>query len=60
MSHDRRGRFLGIPYDWRRPTAQRSRERMWNPDDRRVIVPRAYGWGYSVNFAALLRKFGRR
>ena len=26
----RTGSFLGIPYDWRRPTWTRIKERMWN------------------------------
>ena len=50
------GRFLGIPYDWRRPTLMRLRSRWWNRHDRRLFTPRAFGWGYAVNFARL---FGR-
>jgi len=61
MSRPRHGRFLGMPYDFRRPTWERVRHTTWNPDDRRVFVGKAYGWGYDVNFAALLRPFrGRR
>ena len=52
----RKGTFLGIPYDWTTPTAERVRRELWNPDDRRVLVPRAFGWGYGINFAALLRR----
>jgi ATP-dependent Lon protease len=44
------GRFLGMPYDWRRPTHDRLRERAWNPEDRRILTPKAYGWGLGVNF----------
>jgi hypothetical protein len=55
----RTGRFLGLPYDWRRPTRQRLRQRIWNPDEPRVLVPKAYGWGYAINFAALLRRRAR-
>ncbi len=51
------GRFLGMPYDWRRPTVARYRARWWNPDDRRLFTPRAFGWGYDLNLARL---FGRR
>jgi Family of unknown function (DUF5808) len=50
----RTGTFLGVPYDWRRPTAARVKQRLWNPDEPRLIVPRAYGWGWDVNFARLL------
>jgi hypothetical protein len=50
------GRFLGIPYDWRRPTWQRLHSRVWNPEEPRVLVPKAFGWGYSINFAQLFRR----
>jgi hypothetical protein len=43
------GRFLGLPYDWRRPTGQRLRQRLWNPDTPRLLVPKAVGWGLGVN-----------
>jgi hypothetical protein len=50
--HGRRaqGRFWHLPYDWRRPAPARLRERAWNPDDLRVLTPKAYGWGLGVNF----------
>lgn len=48
------GKFWGIPYDWRTPTKARFRSRLWNPDEPRVITPRAYGWGYDLNFYRLL------
>ena len=48
------GTFLGIPYDWRKPTKARFRERLWNPDDPRILTPRAWGWGYDVNFHHVL------
>jgi Family of unknown function (DUF5808) len=48
------GTFLGVPYDWRRPTVARYKQRMWNPDERRLIVPRAFGWGWDINVARLL------
>lgn len=51
------GKFLGVPYDWRRPTVARYKQRLWNPDDPRLFTPRAFGWGWDVNFARLL---GRR
>jgi hypothetical protein len=50
------GTFLGIPYDWRRPTWARIRARVWNPDDPRIFTPKVFGWGYSVNLAAIWRK----
>jgi hypothetical protein len=50
------GKFLGIPYDWRRPTKKRVKNRLWDPSEPRLIVPKAYGWGWTINFARL---FGR-
>ncbi|HEY7488939.1 MAG TPA: DUF5808 domain-containing protein [Streptosporangiaceae bacterium] len=53
MSNDQPGperRFLGLPYDLRRPTARRLRSRAWNPDDPRILTPKTYGWGLGVNF----------
>ncbi|MQY29903.1 DUF5808 domain-containing protein [Nocardia aurantia] len=52
---DPQGTVLGIPYDWRVPTAARLRARWWNPDDKRLFTPRAFGWGYDLNFHRLLR-----
>ncbi|MEV5651663.1 DUF5808 domain-containing protein [Nocardia sp. NPDC052254] len=48
------GKALGMPYDWRRPTRERMRARMWNPDDPRLFTPRSFGWGYDLNFYRLL------
>jgi hypothetical protein len=48
------GKFLGVPYDWRRPTVERVKSRVWNPAEPRLFVPRAFGWGWDVNFARLL------
>ncbi len=50
------GKFLGVPYDWRRPTAARFKSRWWNPDDERILTPRWFGWGYDINLARLLRR----
>jgi hypothetical protein len=52
----RQGRFLGLPYDSRRPTRERLRRAAWDPDEPRVLVPKAFGWGYGVNLAALWRR----
>ena len=51
------GKFLGVPYDWRRRTWARIKSRVWNPAEPRLFVPRAFGWGWTINFARL---FGRR
>jgi hypothetical protein len=56
MSEKGTGKFLGIPYDWRRPTAARLKSRWWNDDDERILTPRWYGWGYDLNVAQVLRR----
>jgi len=48
------GTFLRVPYDWRRPTVERTKQRWWNPDEPRLIVPKVFGWGYDLNLARLL------
>jgi hypothetical protein len=48
------GTLRGIPYDWRRPTIERTRFRLWNPAESRLLVPRVFGMGWDINFARLL------
>jgi uncharacterized protein DUF5808 len=43
-------KLAGMPFDWRRPTAQRVKSRLWNPADARFFTPKAFGWGYDINF----------
>jgi uncharacterized membrane protein len=43
-----------MPYDWRRPTVERTKSRLWNPAEPRLFVPKVFGWGLDVNFARLL------
>lgn len=52
------GSFCGIPFDFRVPTIGRIRERMWNPDDPRVITPTAFGAGWSINLYQAGRDMG--
>lgn len=44
-----------VPYDLRPPTAERLRSRIWAPDDPRLIVPRAFGVGWTLNVGRLVR-----
>jgi hypothetical protein len=49
-----------VPYDFRRPTVARLRERMWNPQAP-LVTPRAFGVGWTVNagkVAELVRGHG--
>ena len=50
------GSALGVPYDFRLPTVERLKQTYWNPEDRRVVVPKAFGVGFDVNFGALVRR----
>ena len=58
MNKEKTGRFLGIPYDWRKPSLQRIKSNTWNPNSDRISVPKAYGWGWEVNLHAHLRRVG--
>lgn len=52
------GTVLGVPYDVRRPTAERVKATWWDPTSDKVLVPRAFGAGWAVNFGALAVKAG--
>jgi hypothetical protein len=45
------GEVGGIPYDFRRPDAEKLRRSAWDPDNPDVLVPHAFGVGWSINFA---------
>lgn len=45
-----------IPYDFRRPTLARIKERIWNPEDERIVVPRVFGAGWTLNLYQLHRQ----
>jgi hypothetical protein len=46
------GELFGVvPYDLRPPTLTRIRESVWQPESDRLILPRSFGVGWSVNFA---------
>jgi hypothetical protein len=50
--------FLRLPYDWRRPTWARVKARTWNADDPRILTPKSFCWGLTINLHALLRRLG--
>jgi hypothetical protein len=56
----RRGRFLGMPYDWRKPTRSRLKQDTWNDEDDRVLRPKTFGWGYGINLRGLVRRLTGR
>ena len=44
------GNILGlVPYDVRPPSLARLRERLWNPRDKRFLVPTFFGVGWTTN-----------
>lgn len=52
------GSVLGVPYDLRAPTSARFARRWWDPLDRRILVPKAWGVGWVVNLGALAVRAG--
>ena len=50
------GRILNVPYDFRMPTMDRVRSRVWNPDEPRVFTPTVFGVGWSLNLFQVVRK----
>lgn len=50
------GRLLGMPYDFRGASVDRIGNRLWNPEDPRIFMPRLFGLGWTVNFGALAVK----
>ncbi|MEA2508608.1 MAG: hypothetical protein QOG21_690 [Actinomycetota bacterium] len=51
------GKVGPIPYDFRLPTPSRIRERYWNPDDDRILVPQLFGVGWTINLGRVVRLF---
>ena len=48
------GTFLTVPFEFRVPTWQRVRGRIWNADDPRFFTPHVFGVGWSVNLYRVL------
>jgi hypothetical protein len=47
------GHVAGVPYDLRPPTMDKLRRAVWDPDNPDLVVPHAFGVGWSINFARL-------
>src|ERR1700680_2050784 len=43
-----------IPYDFRPPTVQRLRATFWNKDTSQILVPQAFGIGWTINLYPVL------
>jgi hypothetical protein len=53
-----KGRLLGIiPYDFERPSLRKVRDRMWNTGSDDILVPQVFGVGWTLNLAALKRRY---
>ena len=50
------GSIVGIPYDFRLPTIERIRAKIWNKDTSRIVMPHVFGVGWSINFYPLLHR----
>jgi Family of unknown function (DUF5808) len=49
------GRIAGrIPYDFRMPTVERLRATFWNKTTSQILVPQAFGIGWTINLYPLL------
>lgn len=52
------GTFLGMPYDFRGLGNREVRSRIWDPQDPRILQPRLFGLGWTINLGALAVKLG--
>jgi hypothetical protein len=48
------GKIAGIPYDFRIPTVERLRATFWNKDTSQILVPQAFGIGWSINLYPII------
>lgn len=48
-----------VPYDFRPPTPQRIRARLWDPDGR-LLTPHVFGVGWTLNLGRLTRSLAGR
>lgn len=50
------GRVAGfVPYDFRMPDVERVRDRLWDPDDERLISDQVFGVGWTLNLGRVAR-----
>jgi hypothetical protein len=48
------GKIAGIPYDFRIPTVERIRATFWNKDTSQILLPQAFGIGWSINLYPII------
>lgn len=49
---------FGVPWETRGPTDAGVRSRIWAPEDPRLLVPRMFGLGWTVNLGAVAVRLG--
>ena len=50
------GKVAGfVPYDFRLPTLARIRERLWAPENPKLVGPRVFGVGWTLNVGRLVQ-----
>ena len=50
------GRYYNVPFEFRIPTIERAKNRVWNPNDRRLFNPNIFGVGWTLNFHEAARR----
>ena len=50
------GRYYNVPFEFRIPTIERAKKRVWNPRDRRLFTPNIFGVGWTLNFHEAARR----
>jgi hypothetical protein len=55
----KQGKFLGMPFDWRRPDKDRLKANAWDKNGK-VVTPKTVGWGYGLNFRAIWKRLTGR
>ena len=52
------GRVLGMPYELRLPTTARVRSRWWDTSSSKILVPKVFGVGWTINLGGLAVRMG--
>ena len=50
------GRYYNVPFEFRIPTIERAKNRVWNPNDRRLFNPNIFGVGWTLNLHEAARR----
>ena len=50
------GRYYNVPFEFRIPTIERAKKRVWNTSDRRLFTPNIFGVGWTLNLHEAARR----